>query len=83
MALVMTADEALDPVGIRTCRARTGAFEATCPVTRSKSFGLWAIGAVPYNSALISYTIQGKGRPEYQRYFEVIARGIDRANFVK
>jgi hypothetical protein len=40
MALVMTADEALDPVGIRTCRAHTGAFEATCLADEIEEFQL-------------------------------------------
>jgi hypothetical protein len=40
MALVMTADEALDPVGIRTFRAHTGTFEATCLADEIEQFRL-------------------------------------------
>jgi hypothetical protein len=40
MALVMTADEALDPVGIRTFRAHPGAFEATCLADEIEEFRL-------------------------------------------
>jgi hypothetical protein len=45
MALVITADEALDPVGIRTFRAHTGAFEATCLADEIEEFrlvGYWS-----------------------------------------
>ncbi len=40
MALAMTADEALDPVGIRSFRAHTGAFEATCLADEIEQFRL-------------------------------------------
>jgi hypothetical protein len=40
MALVMTADEALDPVGICSFRAHTGAFEATCLADEIEQFRL-------------------------------------------
>lgn len=40
MALVMTADEALDTVGIRTFRAHPGAFEATCLADEIEEFRL-------------------------------------------
>ena len=40
MALVMTAHEALDPVSIRTFRAHTGAFEATCLADKIEEFRL-------------------------------------------
>ncbi len=38
MALVMTADEALDPVRIRTFRAHTGSCEATCLADEIEQF---------------------------------------------
>ena len=63
MALVMTADEALDlqlasaPSVCILERLKRPAW-----LTRSRSFGFWAIGPVPFNSTLISYTIQGKGQ---------------------
>ena len=40
MALVITADEALDPVGIHTFRAHPGAFEATCLADEIEEFRL-------------------------------------------
>jgi hypothetical protein len=45
MALVMTADEAPDLLGIRTFRAHPGAFEASCLADEIEEFRLVGYGS--------------------------------------